>query len=61
MIASLDIPKPSVKEITPVRAGLRKRRREEVSEEIQSEPTEEWISEDQLDLVQIRAFKEKLE
>lgn len=60
VIASLDAPKP-VKEITPVRAGLRKRRREEMLEEHQSEPTEEWISEDQLELVQIRAFKEKLE
>ncbi len=59
MISSLDAPKPE-KEITPVRAGLRKRRHEDGSEEFQSEPTEEWISEDQLDLGQIRAFKEKL-
>ena len=48
-------------DVTPIRSGLRKRKREEVPQQTEPEVKEEWIPEDKLELWEIRAYRERLE
>ena len=47
-------------DVTPIRSGLRKRKREEVPQQTEPEVKEEWIPEDKLELWEIRAYRERL-
>ena len=57
----LDVPKSSDRDFTPIRSGLRKRKREEAPQQTEPKVTEDWIDEDKLELWEIRGYKERLE
>ena len=48
-------------EFTPIRSGLRKRKREEAPVQTEPEVKEDWIPEEKLELWEIRAYRERLE
>ena len=60
VVIPLDVPR-AVKEVTPIRSGLRKRKRAESPQQLEPKVTEEWIEEEKLELWEIRGFKEKLD
>ncbi len=46
---------------TPIRSGLRKRKREEAPVKTEPEVLEQWIPEEKLELWEVRAYRDKLE
>lgn len=46
-------------EVTSIRSGLRKRKRAESPQKTDPQVSEEWVSEDQLDLWEIKLFGER--
>ncbi len=56
----LDVPKNTV-EVTPIRSGLRKRKRAESPQSSEPKVEEKWIPEEKLELWEIRAYRERLE
>lgn len=56
----LDVPKTKA-EITPIRSGLRKRKREEVPQQTEPEVLENWIPEEKLELWEVRAYRDRLD
>ncbi|XP_050535545.1 nucleosome-remodeling factor subunit NURF301 isoform X2 [Daktulosphaira vitifoliae] len=60
VVIPLDIPK-QVREITPIRSGLRKRKREETPRNTAPQVSEVWVDESKLELVEIKQFHERVE
>eukprot|EP00094_Tigriopus_californicus_P011143 TCALIF_10753-PA protein Name:"Similar to E(bx) Nucleosome-remodeling factor subunit NURF301 (Drosophila melanogaster)" AED:0.03 eAED:0.03 QI:0/0.85/0.75/0.87/1/1/8/257/2554 len=56
----LDVPK-TVVEVTPIRSGLRKRKRAESPQQSEPKTIEHWIDEEKLELWEIRAYRDKIE
>lgn len=56
----LDVPK-TVVEVTPIRSGLRKRKRAESPQQSEPKTIEQWIDEEKLELWEIRAYRDKIE
>lgn len=46
-------------EVTPIRSGLRKRKREEAPRNIAPQVSEVWVDESKLELVEIKQFHER--
>jgi len=46
-------------EITPIRSGLRKRKREEAPRNTAPQVSEVWVDESKLELVEIKQFHER--
>lgn len=51
--------KENVLEITPIRSGLRKRKREETPRNTAPQVSEVWVDESKLELVEIKQFHER--
>lgn len=60
VVIPLDVPK-TVREVTPSRSGLRKRKMVEAPKLSQPIVTEEWVDEDRLDLWVIKHYHERIE
>ncbi|XP_003241005.1 nucleosome-remodeling factor subunit NURF301 isoform X2 [Acyrthosiphon pisum] len=60
VVIPLDIPK-QVREVTPIRSGLRKRKREEAPRNTAPQVSEVWVDESKLELVEIKQFHERVE
>ena len=60
VVIPLDVPK-TVREVTPSRSGLRKRKMVEAPRLSQPIVTEEWVDEDRLELWVIKQYHEKME
>lgn len=60
VVIPLDVPK-TVREVTPSRSGLRKRKMVETPRLSQPIVTEEWVDEDRLDLWVIKHYHERVE
>ncbi|XP_015374966.1 PREDICTED: nucleosome-remodeling factor subunit NURF301-like isoform X3 [Diuraphis noxia] len=60
VVIPLDIPK-QVREVTPIRSGLRKRKREEAPKNTAPQVSEVWVDESKLELVEIKQFHERVE
>ena len=56
----LNVPAPST-DATPIRSGLRKRKREEAPRQTEPEVLEKWVPEEKLELWEIRAYRDRLE
>jgi nucleosome-remodeling factor subunit BPTF len=56
----LDVPKNTV-EVTPIRSGLRKRKRAESPQNVEPKVEEKWVEEEKLELWEIRAYRERIE
>ena len=56
----LNVPAPST-DATPIRSGLRKRKREEAPRQTEPEVIEKWVPEEKLELWEIRAYRDRLE
>ncbi|XP_055377092.1 nucleosome-remodeling factor subunit NURF301 isoform X2 [Condylostylus longicornis] len=56
----LEVPK-TIREVTSIRSGLRKRKRAESPQQTEPQVTEEWIDEDKLELWEVKLFGEKQE
>lgn len=46
-------------EVTPIRSGLRKRKREEAPKNTAPQVSEVWVDESKLELVEIKQFHER--
>ncbi|VVC31946.1 Hypothetical protein CINCED_3A007015 [Cinara cedri] len=60
VVIPLDVPK-QVREVTPIRSGLRKRKREETPKNTAPQVSEVWVDESKLELVEIKQFHERVE
>ncbi|XP_050437023.1 nucleosome-remodeling factor subunit NURF301 isoform X2 [Adelges cooleyi] len=60
VVIPLDIPR-QVREVTPIRSGLRKRKREEAPRNTAPQVSEVWVDESKLELVEIKQFHERVE
>ncbi|CRK99537.1 CLUMA_CG012856, isoform A [Clunio marinus] len=60
IVIPLELPK-TVREVTSIRSGLRKRKRAESPRQTDPQVSEEWIDEDKLELWEIRQYVEKQE
>lgn len=58
VVIPLELPK-TVREVTSIRSGLRKRKRAESPQQTDPQVTEEWIDEDKLELWEIKQYFEK--
>jgi nucleosome-remodeling factor subunit BPTF len=58
VVIPLELPK-TIREVTSIRSGLRKRKRAESPQQTDPQVTEEWIDEDKLELWEIRQYVEK--
>lgn len=58
IVIPLELPK-TVREVTSIRSGLRKRKRAESPQQTDPQVNEEWIDEDKLELWEIKQFGEK--
>lgn len=58
VVIPLELPK-TVREVTSIRSGLRKRKRAESPQQTDPQVNEEWIDEDKLELWEIRQYFEK--
>lgn len=58
VVIPLELPK-TVREVTSIRSGLRKRKRAESPQQTDPQVNEEWIDEDKLELWEIRQYGEK--
>ena len=56
----LDVPKTRV-EVTPIRSGLRKRKRAESPKQSEPQVEEKWVEEEALELWEIKSYRERLE
>lgn len=57
----LDVPTRNKQEITPIRSGLRKRKRDEAPQQTEPEVVERWMPEEKLELWEIRAYRDRLD
>jgi len=48
-----------ISEVTPIRSGLRKRKREEAPRNTAPQVSEVWVDESKLELVEIKQFHER--
>ncbi|XP_050310711.1 nucleosome-remodeling factor subunit NURF301 isoform X3 [Anthonomus grandis grandis] len=60
VVIPLELPK-TVREVTSIRSGLRKRKRPESPQSMDPQVTEEWVDEDKLELWEIKQYGEKVE
>lgn len=60
IVIPLELPK-TIREVNPIRSGLRKRKREETPQNTEPQVTEEWVDEDKLELWEIKQYCEKIE
>ncbi|KAB0795122.1 hypothetical protein PPYR_11961 [Photinus pyralis] len=60
VVIPLELPK-TVREVTSIRSGLRKRKRPESPQCTDPQVTEEWVDEDKLELWEIKQYGEKIE
>ncbi|KAL1494312.1 hypothetical protein ABEB36_009929 [Hypothenemus hampei] len=60
VVIPLELPK-TVREVTSIRSGLRKRKRPESPQSMDPQVTEEWVDEDKLELWEIKQYGERLE
>ncbi|XP_077292315.1 nucleosome-remodeling factor subunit NURF301 E(bx) [Arctopsyche grandis] len=60
VIIPLEVPK-TVREVTSIRSGLRKRKRAESPQSMEPQVTEEWVDEDKLELWEIKQYGERVE
>ena len=60
VVIPLELPK-TVREVTSIRSGLRKRKRAESPQNTEPQVSEEWLDEDKLELWNIRQYGELLE
>ncbi|XP_066157343.1 nucleosome-remodeling factor subunit NURF301 isoform X1 [Euwallacea fornicatus] len=60
VVIPLELPK-TVREVTSIRSGLRKRKRPESPQCMDPQVTEEWVDEDKLELWEIKQYGEKIE
>lgn len=60
IVIPLELPK-TIREVNPIRSGLRKRKREETPQNTEPQVSEEWVDEDKLELWEIKQYCEKLE
>ncbi|XP_049831961.1 nucleosome-remodeling factor subunit NURF301 isoform X2 [Schistocerca gregaria] len=60
VIIPLELPK-TVREVTSIRSGLRKRKRAESPQSTEPQVTEEWVDEDKLELWEIKQYGDRLE
>lgn len=58
VVIPLELPK-TIREVTSIRSGLRKRKRAESPQQTDPQVNEEWIDEDKLELWEIRQYFEK--
>lgn len=58
VVIPLELPK-TVREVTSMRIGLRKRKRPESPQSMDPQVTEEWVDEDKLELWEIKLYGEK--
>ncbi|KAF7271636.1 hypothetical protein GWI33_015487 [Rhynchophorus ferrugineus] len=58
VVIPLELPK-TVREVTSIRSGLRKRKRPESPQSMEPQVTEEWVDEDKLELWEIKQYGEK--
>lgn len=58
VVIPLELPK-TVREVTSIRSGLRKRKRAESPQQTDPQVNEEWVDEDKLELWEIRQYVEK--
>lgn len=49
----------NILEVTPIRSGLRKRKREEAPKNTAPQVSEVWVDESKLELVEIKQFHER--
>uniref|UniRef100_A0AAR5PPQ8 Nucleosome-remodeling factor subunit NURF301 n=1 Tax=Dendroctonus ponderosae TaxID=77166 RepID=A0AAR5PPQ8_DENPD len=60
VVIPLELPK-TVREVTSIRSGLRKRKRPESPQSMDPQVSEEWVDEDKLELWEIKQYGEKVE
>ncbi|EEB14731.1 fetal alzheimer antigen, falz, putative [Pediculus humanus corporis] len=60
IVIPLELPK-TIREVNPIRSGLRKRKREETPQNTEPQVSEEWVDEDKLELWEIKQYCDKLE
>lgn len=60
VIIPLEVPK-TIREVTSIRSGLRKRKRAESPQSMEPQVTEEWVDEDKLELWEIKQYGERVE
>ncbi|XP_022917774.2 nucleosome-remodeling factor subunit NURF301 isoform X2 [Onthophagus taurus] len=60
VVIPLELPK-TVREVTSIRSGLRKRKRPESPQSTDPQVTEEWVDEDKLELWEIKQYGERVE
>ncbi|XP_041977903.1 nucleosome-remodeling factor subunit NURF301 [Aricia agestis] len=60
VVIPLELPK-TVREVTSIRSGLRKRKRAESPQNTEPQVSEEWVDEDKLELWEVRQYGEKAE
>ncbi|RZC39906.1 nucleosome-remodeling factor subunit NURF301, partial [Asbolus verrucosus] len=60
VVIPLELPK-TVREVTSIRSGLRKRKRPESPQSTDPQVTEEWVDEDKLELWEIKQYGERIE
>lgn len=58
VVIPLELPK-TVREVTSIRSGLRKRKRAESPQNTEPQVSEEWVDEDKLELWEVRQYGEK--
>ncbi|KAF4525587.1 hypothetical protein B566_EDAN015525 [Ephemera danica] len=59
VVIPLELPK-TVREVTSIRVGLRKRKREETPQSTEPQVTEEWVEEDRLELWEIKQYGDRM-
>ncbi|KAJ2952773.1 hypothetical protein O0L34_g7133 [Tuta absoluta] len=60
VVIPLELPK-TVREVTSIRSGLRKRKRAESPQNTEPQVSEEWVDEDKLELWEVRQYGERAE
>ncbi|XP_063224982.1 nucleosome-remodeling factor subunit NURF301 isoform X2 [Bacillus rossius redtenbacheri] len=60
VVIPLELPK-TIREVTSIRSGLRKRKRAESPQSTEPQVSEEWIDEDKLELWEIKQYGDRLE
>ncbi|KRT79741.1 PHD finger motif containing protein [Oryctes borbonicus] len=60
VVIPLELPK-TIREVTSIRSGLRKRKRPESPQSTDPQVSEEWVDEDKLELWEIKQYGERLE
>ncbi|KAK7791905.1 hypothetical protein R5R35_005426 [Gryllus longicercus] len=60
VVIPLEVPK-TVREVTSIRSGLRKRKRAESPQSTEPQVSEEWVEEDKLELWEIKQYGDRLE